>query len=151
LRLCCFGVGSRVVVPRPFGDGATDLGDQIGDREPAVGVGSTVAVVFDSWLSRLDRLSHRRRPQPSIRDGDRLRGGPEPLPRRGASRSRRRSGKPYVIGIWAVSGCIGASVAVTHVLPASESGEVSRVRAGASGAADAAQCVRATGSVASSS
>jgi hypothetical protein len=43
-----------VVVPRPFGDAATDLGDQISDREPAVGVGSTVAVIVDGdGLSRL--------------------------------------------------------------------------------------------------
>ena len=43
-----------MVVPRPFGDGATDLGDQISDREPTVGMGSTVAVVFDGdGLSRL--------------------------------------------------------------------------------------------------
>jgi hypothetical protein len=117
LRLRCFGVGRGVVVSRPFGDGAADLGDQIGDGQPALGVGSTVGVVFGS---RLDRLSHRRRPPPSIGDGDGLRAGPEPLPRRGASRSRRRSGKPYVIGVRAVSGCIGAFVAVTHVLPASE-------------------------------
>ena len=72
-RLRCFGVGSRVVVPRPFGDGATDLGDQIGDREPAVGVGSTVGVVFrrsaGSTGSRIaDGPIHR------FDDGDRLRG-----------------------------------------------------------------------------
>ncbi len=123
-----------MVVPRPFGNVATDLGDQISDREPTVGMGSTVAVVFDGdGLSRLDWCPHRRWPHPSIHDSDRLRGGPEPLPRRGPSRSRRRSGKTHVIGIRAVSGCIGASVAVTHVLPASESSEVSRVRGGASG------------------
>src|ERR1700727_1834492 len=120
----CFGVGSRVVVPRPFGDGATDLGDQIGDGEPTVGVGSTVVVLFDGWLSRLQRLSQRRRPHPSIDDGDRLRGGPEPLPRRGASRSRRRSGKPYVIGIRAVSGCLGAALAMQRNVSARPCGRI---------------------------
>ena len=53
-----------------------------------------------------------------------MRGRCEPLPRCGASRSRRRSGNPYVVSVVALSGCIGASVAVTHVLPASESDEV---------------------------
>jgi hypothetical protein len=51
----------------------------------------------------------------------------------------------------AVSGCIGASVAVTHVLPASESDDVTHVlvRAHQGGAADPALQIRATGAVAS--
>jgi hypothetical protein len=70
-------------------------------------------------------------------DGDALRRRSESLPRRGASRSRRRCGKPYIVtvdsesaliaGSGIRSGFIGAKVAVTHVLPASESDEVLRV------------------------
>jgi len=99
----------------------------------------------------LGRQGGGRRCRPSMGDGDRMRRRPEALPRRGASRSRRRSGKTYVVAVVTLSGCVRASVAVTHVLPASESDDVTHVlvRAHHGGAADAALQTRATGAVAS--
>jgi hypothetical protein len=115
------------MVARSVGDRSADLGDQLGDGEPAVGVASACLALFVGggldgrrWCGGWGR-------RPPMGDGHRLRGRRETLPRRDASRSRRRSGKPYLVAVGAqcalmagggiASGFIGAKVAVTHVLP----------------------------------
>jgi hypothetical protein len=59
-----------MVVTRSVGGWAADLGDQLGDGEPALGVASTGVVAFVGgglgWRRR------RRGRRPSMGDGDRL-------------------------------------------------------------------------------
>ena len=88
------------------GRGARDLGDQIGD-------GDAVGVVARAARRRRERTARRLT---------------SPLPRRGAWRRLWSSGKPVIVVTRRTRGSAAGSgvVAVTHVLPASDSQGVSR-------------------------